>query len=84
MNKKTFLIVIILSLVMTGCSISESKVQEYEDTIAELSNEIEYLNSEIKILKENLNSCEIQRDEYKEYYDNNCDLDTFVPEFKDY
>jgi len=52
MNKKTFLIVIILSLVMTGCSISESKVQEYEDTIAELSNEIEYLNSEIKILKE--------------------------------
>lgn len=81
LSKYTFIIPFSLLLAMlTGCN-STSNIQEYEDKINELENKIYDLELEVEWLKDDLDSCQTQKEEYKEYYDNNCDVDDFIYEF---
>lgn len=83
--KKIFIILFSLFL-LTGClsdNQSESKIWNFKEEISNLQSEIEYLNDEIENLKLKLDKCETEKEEYKEYYDNNCDVESDKFEFTD-
>ena len=74
------LIITILFITITGCY-DNNGIQEYEDKINELENKIYDLELELEWLEDDLDGCQTQKEEYKEYYDNNCDVDDFIYEF---
>lgn len=78
--KKSVLLIIMGILILTGCT-PNTQIQEYEDRINELENRIYDLELELKWLEDDLDACQTQKEEYKEYYDNNCDVDDFIYEF---
>lgn len=83
--KNIFIILFILFL-LPGCLSDkqyENKVWNFKEEILNLKNEIEYLNNEIENLKLKLDKCETQKEEYKEYYDNNCNVESDKFEFTD-
>lgn len=80
MNFRYTVLFIISILFLSGCS-SDMQIQEYEEKINELENKIYDLELEIEYLEDDLDRCMTQREEYKEYYDYNCDVDEFEYEF---
>ncbi len=82
---KKILIFVFALLFLTGCEISSNSKYDYEEKIESLEHEIEDLTFERDNLKETLGNCRNQRDEYQEYYENNCNIDdNFNYEFNDY
>lgn len=74
--KRIALLIGMSLLLFTGCTFDHDQKE-----IDSLKNDIDELNVKINSLEDDLYGCQNSREEYKEYYDKNCEVDEFIPNF---